>query len=801
MAAFAGLMVFLWVHPLPLPALVFVGAVIVACLLHRHAWLCLLPALLPVADRAAWTGQIFLTESDALVLAILLVLALRLTLRAARGVRTRSPRSGATGFSLGVGRLLLLSLLAVSYLVSTDWTAFSEIWSGVSRPAGYFSALNGPRLAKGFLFALLLLPFLWRALDRDGEGALRALLAGLLAGLMLVALATVWERWLFVGLSNFSADYRTTALFWEVNVGGAMLDAWLALTVPFLVWLALRVRRPLPAAAVLVALALAGYAVFTTFSRGLYLGLGVGLLGMFVLLAAQAWRGDRQVLLRPDLAVLLLAALGLAFLLPMVFATGGYRGLAAAAVATLLAWLVAPVASVQPYRGWLAAFLLLVPGVLISAAFTVLVPKGVYIVYSVSAVLALWLLFGPVPRRSYIDIAPLALGSVLWVAVNAALVTRYWSEGEGWLVGWLFAGLLLAVLLVLRWRPALCWQPDVAGGIRVLMGLGALMLLVLVTGTYYASERFSTVDRDLAGRESHWSLAASLPEGPGEHWLGIGTGKFAQSYFWKVDDDSIPGTHQLLMEDGNTLLRLGGPRHVLGFGELYRVTQSVNSLLEGPFTGHLRARAASGGRIHLEICRKHLLYAAGCATHKVALPASGAWTEFQFTFDQQRLGTRGLIPRPTRFSIANATRSRAVDIGSLELTDADGRELLRNTRFEEGADSWFFTSDRHHLPWHAKNLWLHYYVEQGWFGTLAFTAIYLLVLYRLVRGRAVRVAWSPPLTGALVAFGAVGMFDSLVDAPRITLLFFMLLAVASGLRPLRSGQSISNRTSPASSTA
>ena len=69
--------------------------------------------------------------------------------------------------------------------------------------------------------------------------------AGLVAGLVFASLAILWERLAFPGLLNFSSDYRTTALFWEMHVGGAALDGFLALTAPFAVRevLVARVRR------------------------------------------------------------------------------------------------------------------------------------------------------------------------------------------------------------------------------------------------------------------------------------------------------------------------------------------------------------------------------------------------------------------------------------------------------------------------------------------------------------------------------------------------------------------------------
>ncbi len=62
-------------------------------------------------------------------------------------------------------------------------------------------------------------------------------------GLGTVSLAAIWERMAFPGLLNFSADYRTTALFWEMHVGGAALDGFLVLTLPFAVLLMLRSKR------------------------------------------------------------------------------------------------------------------------------------------------------------------------------------------------------------------------------------------------------------------------------------------------------------------------------------------------------------------------------------------------------------------------------------------------------------------------------------------------------------------------------------------------------------------------------
>ena len=69
----AGLVVFVAAHalgPTAALALLLLPAAVIALGERRGVplWLVVVPGLAPVADLALWTGQIFLTESDALVL-------------------------------------------------------------------------------------------------------------------------------------------------------------------------------------------------------------------------------------------------------------------------------------------------------------------------------------------------------------------------------------------------------------------------------------------------------------------------------------------------------------------------------------------------------------------------------------------------------------------------------------------------------------------------------------------------------------------------------------------------------------
>jgi hypothetical protein len=149
--------------------------------------------------------------------------------------------------------------------------------------------LNSLRVAKSFFLVLLLVPSLRSLLRRSPALAQRGLVVGLLTGLGLVALAIVYERAGYPGVFNFSTPYRSTALFWEMHVGGAAVDGFLALTVPFAAYALAHARSPWRWALAAAVALVAAYACLTTFSRALYLAVAVSLIVLACRLPAP-WR-------------------------------------------------------------------------------------------------------------------------------------------------------------------------------------------------------------------------------------------------------------------------------------------------------------------------------------------------------------------------------------------------------------------------------------------------------------------------------------------------------------------------------
>lgn len=281
--------------------------------LRPSLFLFVLPALLPVASFSAWTGWIGVDEFDLLLLAAVSGGQARLAADGwpRRGRSPASPGHGARTAQRGLLKALLplscrpdggagsaeftlfrlagigLAALSVSYAVALVRGLSAADPSLAGWFQGYEEPLNSLRVGKAFFFALLLLPSLRQLHERAPALAASRLAAGVATGLGLLCVAIVWERSTYPGLFDFSTPYRSTALFWEMHVGGAALDGYLALAVPFAVHAVVRApdrwRWGIAAAlAVLVA-----YACLTSFSRSVYLGVGLSL-------ALLAWRLSAQ---------------------------------------------------------------------------------------------------------------------------------------------------------------------------------------------------------------------------------------------------------------------------------------------------------------------------------------------------------------------------------------------------------------------------------------------------------------------------------------------------------------------------
>ncbi len=752
------------------------------------AWPIWLLPLLPLVGGMPWTGWLVVEELDLLVLAAAAG-------GYARYAFDRSPPAGAR-WSAGtlLGALLLVAYGLALVVSAQRGVADAGGWAW-SWWQGYHEPLNALRLGKSFVLAMLLLPLWLGAHGRDPPRASRDLLAGMAGLLGAVGLAVLWERLAHTGLLNFSSDYRTTALFWEMHVGGAALDAALVLALPFAVAALARAHEPWRWGILAAVLALGVYACLVTFSRVVYVAVPVALA---VLMALRAWQqaGDDPAPAESAPAAggwataALLVAFGAAAF--VIFGGSGYRGLLALLGIFALAL---PLATLRPaaQRGVVTAGV--VGGLLLAAlswAAFMLVPKGAYLAYAAVAsgggVAVVMIEFARRRQRAPSDlVSALLLACTLAACAGLVWVALHW-RGEAALpatggVALLLGAAVLGLALARRapWPASLRWQASRLG----LLGVLGLVVAVFGGGAYMGG-RWAAVEGDLGSRLTKWRDALSLRTGPQDEWLGRGLGRYAATQFMSGAREDQTGDHRFLDDAEGRRLLLTSGKHILGWGQLYRISQRVES---PGAAARVRVRVRTGDAValHGEVCEKHLLYNGACLTGQVGLkkPDAAGWQTVEWALKGRGAPSRGAwyAPRFVTFSLALDSRGSRAEFASVELFGADGRQLLANTDFARGGARWFFSSDHHHMPWHAKHLGVHLLFEQGLVGALLFGALVVVALARCTLGGLRHHPLGPPLAAAIVGVLVVGQADSLLDMPRIGFLIYVVLGVALLLRP------------------
>lgn len=280
LAALACMACGLWlagVHPLA-PALAVAAWLALAWIGWRwpDSWLVWVPAGVPLASLAPWTGWVAADEFDLLVLAVLAAGHARL---AAAPVATATARSD--------WRWLVPALLWLSLLVGL-LLAWRDVLQPPLHASGPYTGLvNAARVGKSLAYALLAAPLLRAALERSVVASQQRLAVGMLCGAAILSLGVLWERAAFPGLLNFGSNYRTVGLFWEMHVGGAAIDAYLAIAMPFALWAVVTARRTWAWLAAAVLLQVLAYVCLTTFARGVY---GAVLGGLLVVALLRRWQ-------------------------------------------------------------------------------------------------------------------------------------------------------------------------------------------------------------------------------------------------------------------------------------------------------------------------------------------------------------------------------------------------------------------------------------------------------------------------------------------------------------------------------
>jgi hypothetical protein len=664
-------------HPLsPAVALAFCGLLAAITAFRPALWPLWLLPLLPVAGLMTWSGWIAVEELDLAVLAVAAGGWLRL---AAGWPGTLAKDARATRSLAKVG-LLMLPLL-VSTLISMErgmadaGTVPWHWWQGYREP------LNSVRLAKPIFEVLLLLP-LWRAACRvDPAAAAMRLVWAMTGVLALTALAVLWERLAFTGLVNFSSDYRATGLFWEMHVGGAALDAVLALSVPFAVAALVAARVPWRWAAAAVVLALGLYASLVTFSRIVYLAVPLGVLFWATLHGLQ--QSARQVA-RPDTAsdgpspwrAALPWLTGFAVGAAWLFSAAGYRGLLALlGVVALVLPMAASCRAMRPEH-WvlgLGSGLVLV-GLVVALA--VGLPKGAYVAFGLCWVFGAASLAAHRRRPGMLASVP-ALAALLGALASLVAVAWHWGGDAAVAPGLVLALALAALAGTAGSRRAPLWPESLRWQAQLLGGLVAVSAVVgIFGGGAYMGGRMATTTQDGEGRMAHLSRSLALLQG-NEFWLGKGLGRYWATQWQTGRKQDRTGDYRLVprqdQPEGQAVALTSG-QHDLGSAQALRLSQRVAMPSKGAVVFALDVRAEQSAGLSVEVCTKHLLYPGACQGRQIGIKAApGVWQSFELPLRGHSLAPGDWYAPPlVVFSVSLGSHASRVELDNLRLTDASG---------------------------------------------------------------------------------------------------------------------------------
>jgi hypothetical protein len=312
-------------------------------------------------------------------------------------------------------------------------------------------------------------------------------------------------------------------------------------------------------------------------------------------------------------------------------------------------------------------------------------------------------------------------------------------------------------------RALRIWPALVLAIVAAVVGVGVVSPIM--------AGRIRLAPADLASREDNWTQGLAL-RGPSlfAALFGSGLGTYPRVELARAPGGRVPTNFVLGRDGGYRFLSLeaGLP---LYFGQKVAVEPDHTYRL---FLG-LRSHDPAA-RLTVMLCEKWLLYSENCRSAQLTPRAVGAWEDFGVpvaTSGFRRPTLFGWWRRPVELALVDLVQGTALDIGHVRFLDPQGRDLLANGDFSHGTERWFFTDDDH-LVWRVENQYLMNFIEGGAVGLAAFVLLAGAALVGAARGMARGDSIAACVAGALAGFLVCATFNSLLDAPRLATMFYLI---------------------------
>jgi hypothetical protein len=265
--------------------------------------------------------------------------------------------------------------------------------------------------------------------------------------------------------------------------------------------------------------------------------------------------------------------------------------------------------------------------------------------------------------------------------------------------------------------------------------------------------------------------------------FGMGLGTYPRLVLARKPDGRFP-TNFVVEHDGAyplLSLRAGLPAYLgqkvsIEPGWEYRLFVSLRS-------------ADGNGALSISVCEKMLLYSTNCRDATFWPRSPGVWKDFGVVISGAGLGENvvlGWLERPVELALFDPVPGSTIEIGHIRMFDPRDRDILANGDFSHGIERWYFTDDQH-LIWRIKNQYLMSLFEGGLLGLLSFILLAAAAVAGAVRAMAQGNLMAAAVAASLFAFLCSSVFDCLLEAPRLSALFYIVaftgLTMMTGYEP------------------
>ncbi len=237
-------------HEAPWLMWLLCGVLAAACARWENLWLAAVPLALTTGDLYPWTGRLWVTERDLLLLSVFVALLWTKPCWQFPALRRHW---------LWLPYVVVAGVAFVQGMLTLPFTAIGDSLSL------YTTSGNTLVIGKALLFGLAFAPYL-RQCGRS-QPSWQAFSLGMQLSALAVALVVVAERMVTVGLFDFSEPLRVSGPFSSMHLGDQHIDVFWGLAIPFV--FQFRTERSLSTLAVWLLQVLSVFAIFSTMSRAL----------------------------------------------------------------------------------------------------------------------------------------------------------------------------------------------------------------------------------------------------------------------------------------------------------------------------------------------------------------------------------------------------------------------------------------------------------------------------------------------------------------------------------------------------